>query len=88
MATGTSNPTFDLVIGGQSNAPTLLNPESDTALVEFRDGSGNLLDTYDFDSDSQWNGGASGTSQNGYAWSLTDGSPTTAVGYAWVPVAL
>lgn len=52
------------------------------ASVRFFSVSSGLLDAYDFD---LWNGTGSGMSQNGNAYTVTDGNPFTAKGYDWVP---
>ena len=44
-----------------------------------------ILDRYDFNA---WDGSASGTSQNGFPFTVTDGTPAGARAVDWVPVAL
>jgi hypothetical protein len=72
------------------NAGLSDNFEGDLAMVEFYAGASadgsldglTLIDRYDFD---KWDGTANGTSEKGFPFTVTDGTPFTAKSFAWVP---
>lgn len=79
----------NLIIGAR-NPTTGDNLEGDIAYIEIYEGANSdgslqglsLIDKYDFN---KWNGTGSGVSQNGFPFTVSDGSPFTAKSYAWVP---
>lgn len=92
--TGSNTSTNNLMIGTlDSTSPASFNFQGDTCCLEFYSGVGDtasasligltLLDSYNFGDPSQWNGGSSGTSLNGNAFTVTDGAPTGAGDYAY-----